>query len=491
MPVATRPQALAGAGSDASSEDAVASQETGDGIPQLDDGPCHEGLLANSPVDTENSLFTLGAFGDLDGDGDDDAVVIVARDLGVKCYDIVAVLHQDGDPSPVASAPLDCGVSVNKVRIRDGRILLDLETSDSGISTSGRSDGASLEYLLQAGALVPRASTGLPSSQAPAAGWDLSVKRVQFERGAVSATMDGSIGYRGVDRYVVRASGGQTLRATLRSAQDGVLLSVVGENGVVLNTIRSKATEWVGVLPASQDYGVNVVAVRGDTTYSLCLEIEGSPDDSGAQVSPAEVVAVPPAASPSGPKSDKVVYLTFDDGPSEQWTPQVLDVLAKHDAHATFFVVGTNAQRFPDLIQAECDAGHAIANHTMTHQSLAGLDREAFGEQVGDARALLGDGWVPYLRPPYGAVDGCTRAYAEELGYTLITWDIDTEDWRQPGANAIVDAVARDAYSGAVVLMHDGGGDRSQTVEALDTVLSRLGEEGYRFDALRAPAPLP
>ena len=101
-----------------------------------------------------------------------------------------------------------------------------------------------------------------------------------------------------------------------------------------------------------------------------------------------------------------VIYLTFDDGPTgPRWTPQVLEVLARYDARATFFVLGQQAKRFPDLIEAEVEAGHSVVNHTFDHHTLDGISRRAFFEEVQDTEAILGDLTTRYLRPPYGATD--------------------------------------------------------------------------------------
>jgi peptidoglycan/xylan/chitin deacetylase (PgdA/CDA1 family) len=247
-------------------------------------------------------------------------------------------------------------------------------------------------------------------------------------------------------------------------------------------SIFSELTRWTGKLPVTQDYAINVVAVGSDTPYTLQVDIAGEPEPLPTVEPTSSPVAAEP--TPAGP-SDSVIYLTFDDGPTgPQWTPQVLDVLAHHNAKATFFVLGQKAQRYPDLIQAEYGAGHAIANHTFDHQSLSSLGREAFFDEVQSTQRILGEKGVPCLRPPYGATDSYTRARAEELGYRIVMWDIDTIDWQRPGAAAIANEVLTNAYPGAAVLMHDGGGDRSQTVEALESVLSQLDAQGYRFEAL-------
>ena len=182
--------------------------------------------------------------------------------------------------------------------------------------------------------------------------------------------------------------------------------------------------------------------------------------------------------------TSKRIYLTFDDGPTPQWTPRVLEVLKRHQAKATFFVLGRQAQRRPDLVRAEASAGHCVGNHTFNHVSLAGIEKESYVREVRDTQAAIGEWESKFLRPPYGDMDDFTRAYAQELGYELVLWDIDPKDWSRPGVTAIVDTVVGEARPGAIVLFHDGGGDRSQTVNALEIILETLGEQGYQFDPL-------
>jgi peptidoglycan/xylan/chitin deacetylase (PgdA/CDA1 family) len=189
------------------------------------------------------------------------------------------------------------------------------------------------------------------------------------------------------------------------------------------------------------------------------------------------------------PDGKPIVYLTFDDGPSG-FTQQMLDVLARYDAEGTFFVLGKQAQAKPDLIRAEAQGGHYVANHTYSHSSLEGISEADFIQEIENTRQAILDAAldlftldkdVRYLRPPYGATDANTRQYAAEQGYAVVLWDIDPQDWRRPGAKVVADHVIRSVYPGAIVLMHDGGGDRAQTVQALETVLRELSAQGYAF----------
>ena len=185
----------------------------------------------------------------------------------------------------------------------------------------------------------------------------------------------------------------------------------------------------------------------------------------------------------------KVLYLTFDDGPS-QYTQGVLDVLARHNAKATFFVLGRQANGRGELLHAMYAAGHGVASHTYNHPSLPAVSRSRFDSEVADTAAVLGDLDHGCLRPPYGALNKSVRAEAAEQGYELVMWTIDPRDWARPGAAAIAQRVIARAHPGGIVVMHDGGGDRSQTVAALETILTQLGAQGYQFGALcREGAP--
>jgi peptidoglycan/xylan/chitin deacetylase (PgdA/CDA1 family) len=184
-----------------------------------------------------------------------------------------------------------------------------------------------------------------------------------------------------------------------------------------------------------------------------------------------------------GTDSEPVIYLTFDDGPHLPYTQQIFELLSKYNARATFFVVGRSAQNHSELIKAIYEAGHGIGNHSWSHRKLVGLNEETFnGEVVGTAN-VLGAYTANCMRPPYGATDPSTYRYSTKLGYAVVLWSIDPNDWKRPGAQAIARHVINRAFPGAIVLLHDGGGDRSQTVVAVETILKELSARGYSFRA--------
>ena len=197
--------------------------------------------------------------------------------------------------------------------------------------------------------------------------------------------------------------------------------------------------------------------------------------------------AHPPAHNRSGAP---VAYLTFDDGPHPTWTPEVLDVLGRYEVTATFFVLGLNVSRYPQIIERMVDAGHEAENHTFDHIWLSKAAREDIVTQVtstDDAlHAVAGTRVDPIkcLRPPYAATNERAVRTAAELGKSIVLWSIDPQDWRRPPAEQIASHVLANVRPGAIILMHDGGGERSQTVAALETVLAGLTGRGYAFGVI-------
>jgi len=181
----------------------------------------------------------------------------------------------------------------------------------------------------------------------------------------------------------------------------------------------------------------------------------------------------------------RTVVLTFDDGPDPLWTPQVLDLLRRHDAVATFCVVSGQARKHEELLDEIVGAGMRLCNHTRTHPPDLTLTPPAQqrAEIVG-ARADLAaatDAPVAYFRAPGGHWSPSVLELAAEQGMQPLGWSVDLRDWERLGAPAMLDTLEQHVHPGAVVLLHDGGGDRAQTVEALEVMLPWLVDEGYRF----------
>ncbi|WP_330349465.1 bifunctional polysaccharide deacetylase/glycosyltransferase family 2 protein [Streptomyces sp. NBC_00582] len=199
---------------------------------------------------------------------------------------------------------------------------------------------------------------------------------------------------------------------------------------------------------------------------------------------------------------DHRIVLTFDDGPDPTWTPKVLDVLKRHHAHAVFFVTGTMASRYPDLVKRMVDEGHEIGLHTFNHPDLSYQSKRRIDwELTQNQLALEGAAGIrtSLFRPPYSssadALDNASwpvTRYVGSRGYLTVLTTADSEDWRRPGVRQIIRNATPKPGEGAIVLMHDSGGDRGQTVRALDTYLPGLQKKGYRFqnltEALEAPS---
>jgi peptidoglycan-N-acetylglucosamine deacetylase len=177
------------------------------------------------------------------------------------------------------------------------------------------------------------------------------------------------------------------------------------------------------------------------------------------------------------------VALTIDDGPDPRWTPQVLELLHRYEITATFSVVGMNAHAHPELIRRIVGEGHSLCNHSMTHpQPFTRLEPSALRAQITDAQnAIMAVGQAPQLfRSPGGRWSEEVFSVIDNLKLTPIDWDIDPRDWSRPGAAAIAERLLA-AQGGDILLCHDGGGDRAQTVQALQTVLPTLKNRGLKF----------
>ncbi|MBC7644809.1 MAG: polysaccharide deacetylase family protein, partial [Thermoleophilia bacterium] len=193
---------------------------------------------------------------------------------------------------------------------------------------------------------------------------------------------------------------------------------------------------------------------------------------------------------PAGPAvysvntSKKLIALTFDDGPNGAHTDAILSVLAKHKVHATFFVLGQNSARDGARLRKEAAAGHAIGNHGWDHAQLTNLSSSQVRSQLSrtsDKIEQITGKRPDTFRAPYGARNSSVDAVARSLGLRDILWDVDTVDWRRPGSAAITNEAVSSARTGSIILMHDGGGDRSQTAKSLDGTITRLQAKGYQF----------
>lgn len=197
--------------------------------------------------------------------------------------------------------------------------------------------------------------------------------------------------------------------------------------------------------------------------------------------------ASPPPGQPeyyvhAGPKA---IALTIDDGPDPRYTPQVLKLLHKYGITATFCMVGSNVQTHPALVREVVAQGHHIANHTWTHPDLVNMRHAAVLDQIERTTGAIHTathGYLPTIfRAPYGAWSSDTLAICKRLKLLALDWSVDPRDWSRPGVSSIVNNVMANTRTGSIILEHDGGGDRSQTVAALRIFLPRLLAKGYHF----------
>jgi peptidoglycan/xylan/chitin deacetylase (PgdA/CDA1 family) len=185
----------------------------------------------------------------------------------------------------------------------------------------------------------------------------------------------------------------------------------------------------------------------------------------------------------AGTRRRRVMALSFDDGPSP-YTPAVVRVLARMHVPATFFVVGQQLTYFFRGLQDELKHGFQVGDHTQNHAWLPSLNAAQQCAQIRDGSSAVTrfGALAPRLfRPPYGAYNDRTLSCLRRLKMLMVLWSIDPGDWRRPGVRAIVSNVLANSRPGAIVIMHDGGGDRSQTVAALPAVIRGLRHRGYQL----------
>ena len=178
----------------------------------------------------------------------------------------------------------------------------------------------------------------------------------------------------------------------------------------------------------------------------------------------------------------KAIALTFDDGPWPTTTTQILDILKKNNIKATFFWVGRYLKTYSEIGKQVAAAGHAIGNHTWNHEYLK-YNEDGAAREIDRTSSLIEELTgvkTSMFRPPGGILNNGLVAYAQKKNYAVVIWSADSFDWRTL-TESLMDNVMRQANSGGIVLMHDGGGNRSRTVKALPDIIARLRKEGYIF----------
>jgi polysaccharide deacetylase family sporulation protein PdaB len=186
---------------------------------------------------------------------------------------------------------------------------------------------------------------------------------------------------------------------------------------------------------------------------------------------------------------ERVVALTFDDGPYPPYTQQTLAVLKENGVPATFFLVGKNAEKHPELVMQIAADGHQIGNHTYSHVDLLKLDRAQIAAEIDKTQQILAaiTGHAPeIMRPPHGFRDAVIMEVMAERKLKVVEWSVMCRDWVNPGIETITSRTVRQVRNGSIILLHDGDGvnataSRAQTVEATRRIIHELKSQGYRF----------
>jgi peptidoglycan/xylan/chitin deacetylase (PgdA/CDA1 family) len=233
----------------------------------------------------------------------------------------------------------------------------------------------------------------------------------------------------------------------------------------------------------------------GDNSNGGAPDTSTAPGDSHGNTS-APPDSPPPGANAGDPpppsghpqfyvhEGDKAIALTIDDGPSSKYTPQVLALLAQYKIAATFCMIGQSADQHASLVAEVSAAGHLVANHTWTHPNLSKMTEAqvtAEIERTNDAITRGGAKQPTLFRAPGGNWSPTVFSVCDKLGLRPLDWSVDPRDWARPGTDHIVQTVMGHTHTGSIILEHDGGGDRSQTVAALQQFIPQLLQAGYHF----------
>ncbi len=180
----------------------------------------------------------------------------------------------------------------------------------------------------------------------------------------------------------------------------------------------------------------------------------------------------------------KKIALTFDDGPHREYTAQILDILREYGVKATFFVIGENAEKYPDLVKREFDEGHEVECHTYSHEFIDRIGTEDARNELllsEDAISAVSSYKFNFVRPPGGIYTESFKKLADEMSYDIVLWSVDTEDWKSPAPQRIISTVMSNVKGGDIILMHDYVVGSSSTPEALRQIIPELIDSGYEF----------
>jgi peptidoglycan-N-acetylglucosamine deacetylase len=198
------------------------------------------------------------------------------------------------------------------------------------------------------------------------------------------------------------------------------------------------------------------------------------------------LINIPWCVAANNKTSPKIIAISFDDGPSIKYTEKILEVLQQNDIHATFFVVGQNVKKNPDVLKKVFTAGNQIGSHSYTHPNFSTLSSAAMTKELTKTNEQIHQTINIYptlFRPPFGACPSQCKVVVSASGLKKVTWDYMVNDWdsNKTSAAEIASNVIKHAKPNAIITMHDGGGNREKTLMALPTIISTLKQQGYQF----------
>lgn len=240
----------------------------------------------------------------------------------------------------------------------------------------------------------------------------------------------------------------------------------------------------LGISTSGQTGGAKHPPIAGKTAAPTATPTP-SPTPSPTRPPPPPFIPMPQVyLTAHGNQQLPEIALTFDDGPSPGYTNTILAILERYHIHATFFELGVWVQRYPDLARAVFADGDVIGDHTWGHPDLTKLGNDQINQQLANTRDIIQQATgvrTALFRPPYGAYTRRVLDLAAALQFSTIVWSVDPRDWSRPGTDAIISRVVNATQNGSIILLHDGGGDRSQTVAALPTIIEQLQQRGFTF----------
>jgi peptidoglycan-N-acetylglucosamine deacetylase len=285
-------------------------------------------------------------------------------------------------------------------------------------------------------------------------------------------------------------------RRVMLIASGGLMLGIAGVAGVVGCASERLQAGTLGSGPVQAGRPSSAARHKQPqpaktTTTARTTGAKATPHPTTAHKKP-EPHATPTATdgpAPPGPvyyvdDGPMTIALTIDDGPSPIYTPQILQILDRYHVTASFSMVGENVTYYPSVAREVADAGHVIVNHTWDHADLAKLTESQTRAEIGNAADAIHHavGRTPTIfRAPYGAWSRTTLEYCASEHLMPLDWSVDPRDWARPGVKEIVGNIMKNTETGSIILEHDGGGDRSETVAALKIAIPRLLDRGYRF----------